>query len=64
MEPSLIDKAASFNTVRVPGRWTNNAAPTADATIDEAFAARVDQNGIPELSKLRPPRDRDVFEAA
>jgi endoglucanase len=44
MEPAFIEKAAgSFATVRLPVRWTNHAAPTADATIDEAFAARVDQ---------------------
>lgn len=24
-------------------RWSNHAAPTADAKIDEAFASRVDQ---------------------
>jgi endoglucanase len=29
--------------VRLPVRWSNHAAPTADATIDEAFAQRVDQ---------------------
>jgi endoglucanase len=27
----------------LPVRWSNHAAPTADATIDEAFAKRVDQ---------------------
>ena len=44
MEPAFIEKAAgSFSTVRLPVRWTNHAAPTADAKIDEAFAARVDQ---------------------
>ena len=43
LEPAYIDKAAgAFNTVRLPVRWSNNAAPTADARLDEAFAARVD----------------------
>lgn len=43
-EPDLVDLAARhFRTVRVPVRWSNHAAPTADATIDEAFARRVDQ---------------------
>jgi endoglucanase len=44
LEPAYIDKVAgTFNTVRLPVRWSNNAAPTADATLDEAFAKRVDQ---------------------
>lgn len=44
LEPAFIDKAASsFATVRVPVRWSNHAAPTADATLDEVFAKRVDQ---------------------
>lgn len=43
LEPEYIDKAAgAFNTVRLPVRWSNNAAPTADARLDEAFATRVD----------------------
>lgn len=43
-EPEFIDLAASnFATVRVPVRWSNHAAPTADATLDEGFAKRVDQ---------------------
>ncbi len=43
-EPFLIEAAASrFQTVRLPVRWSNHAAPTADATIDEAFARRVDE---------------------
>jgi endoglucanase len=43
LEPAFIDKASqAFQTVRLPVRWSNHAAPTADATIDEAFAARVD----------------------
>ncbi len=42
-EARFIDLAASrFRTVRLPVRWTNHAAPTADATLDEAFARRVD----------------------
>jgi len=44
LEPAFIDKAASaFTTVRLPVRWSNHAAPTADATIDEAFFAKVDK---------------------
>lgn len=44
LEPAYIDKVAEvFSTVRVPIRWSNHAAPSADATIDEAFARRVDQ---------------------
>jgi len=43
LEPAYIDKVAgSFTTVRLPVRWSNNAAPGADATLDPAFAARVD----------------------
>lgn len=42
-EPGYADKVAGkFNTVRLPVRWSNNAAPTADAKLDEAFASRVD----------------------
>lgn len=42
-EPAYIALAARhFRTVRLPVRWSNHAAPTADATIDEAFARRVD----------------------
>jgi endoglucanase len=44
LEPAYIDKAAgAFKTIRLPVRWSNHAAPTADATIDEAFAQRVDK---------------------
>jgi endoglucanase len=43
LEPAYIDKVAgAFTTVRLPVRWSNHAAPTEDATLDEAFAARVD----------------------
>lgn len=43
VEDRFIDLAAShFRTVRLPVRWTNHAAATADATLDEAFARRVD----------------------
>lgn len=43
LEDRFIDLAASrFRTVRLPVRWSNHAAPTADATLDEAFARRVD----------------------
>ena len=38
--PFLV--ADLFNTVRLPVRWSNHAAPTADATLDEDFARRVD----------------------
>lgn len=31
-----------FKTVRLPVRWSNHAALTADATLDEVFAKRVD----------------------
>jgi len=34
--------AAKFANVRIPVRWSNHAAPTADATLDEFFARRVD----------------------
>ena len=37
-----VIKAAGFTHVRLPVRWTNHAAPTADATLDPAFASRVD----------------------
>jgi endoglucanase len=30
-----------FTTIRLPVRWSNHAAPTADATLDEFFATRV-----------------------
>lgn len=44
LEPAYIDiVAGAFTTVRLPVRWSNHAAPTADATLDEAFAKRVDQ---------------------
>lgn len=44
LEPAYIDKVAgAFSTVRVPVRWSNHAALTADARLDEAFARRVDQ---------------------
>lgn len=44
VEPRYIDLAVrNFTTVRVPVRWSNHAAPTADAKIDEAFARRVDK---------------------
>lgn len=35
--------AGAFTTVRLPVRWSNHAAPAADATLDEVFAARVNQ---------------------
>ena len=43
VEPQLIElAAANFSTVRVPIRWSNHAAVTADATLDDFFAKRVD----------------------
>lgn len=43
VEDRYIDLIAqSFATVRIPARWSNHAAPTADATLDETFARRVD----------------------
>lgn len=43
LEPRYVDLAAgAFKTVRLPVRWTNHAAPTADATLNEDFARRVD----------------------
>lgn len=43
VEPAYIDLAAgAFTTVRLPVRWTNHAAATEDATLDETFAKRVD----------------------
>ena len=44
LEPAYIDiVAGAFTTVRLPVRWSNHAAPTADATLNEEFAKRVDQ---------------------
>jgi endoglucanase len=43
VEQRFIDKStAVFKTVRIPVRWSNHAAKTADAKLDETFAARVD----------------------
>jgi len=43
LDPAYVDKVAGvFNTVRVPVRWSNHAALTADATIDEFFFGRID----------------------
>lgn len=43
LEPAYIDQVArAFTTVRLPVRWSNHAALTADATLDPAFASRVD----------------------
>ena len=44
LEPDYLDKVASvFTTVRLPVRFTNHAALTADATLDPEFAKRVDR---------------------
>lgn len=43
LDPGYVDVVASaFKTVRVPVRWSNHAAATADATLDEQFAKRMD----------------------
>jgi len=43
LEPRFITLATRhFQTVRLPVRWSNHAAPTADARLDEVFARRVD----------------------
>jgi endoglucanase len=41
--PSIDRVAGTFKTVRVPVRWSNHASATADATLDEVFATRVDK---------------------
>ena len=42
-ESHYVDEiAAHFNTVRIPVQWSNHAAKTADATLDEAFFERVE----------------------
>jgi endoglucanase len=54
LESAYIDKAAgAFTAVRLPVRWSNHAAPTADATLDEVFAARVDSAVDALLAKGR-----------
>lgn len=43
VEQHFIDTAtAVFKTIRLPVKWSNHAAPTEDATLNEAFARRVD----------------------
>ena len=43
LEQEYIDQAAAaFKTVRLPVRFSNHAALTEDATLDEFFAGRVD----------------------
>jgi endoglucanase len=43
VESSYIEEVANnFTTVRLPVRWSNHAAPTEDAALDEVFARRVD----------------------
>lgn len=39
-DPAVI-KAAGFKSVRLPVRWSNHAAVTADAALEPVFAARV-----------------------
>jgi endoglucanase len=36
-------KSAGFSHIRLPVRWTNHAALSADATLDETFATRIDE---------------------
>lgn len=44
LEPAYIDLVqGKFTTIRLPVRWSNHAAATADATLDEVFATRVTQ---------------------
>jgi endoglucanase len=44
VEPEYIRTVTgAFSNVRVPVRWSNHAAVTADATLDETFARRVDE---------------------
>lgn len=44
IEMAHIDKVAgAFTNVRLPVRWSNHAARTEDATLDERFARRVDE---------------------
>jgi endoglucanase len=44
LEPALLAvPAGHFRTVRLPVRWSNHAAPGAEATLQEPFARRVDQ---------------------
>ena len=44
LDPAYVNLVAEkFKTARVPVRWTNHAAPTPDAKIDEFFANRVDK---------------------
>ncbi len=54
LQDDYFDKVAEagFDSVRLPVRWSNHAAPTADATLDEAFAKRVD-HAVDELLKRR-----------
>ena len=43
LEQEYIDQAtAAFKTIRLPVRFSNHAALTEDATLDDFFAARVD----------------------
>jgi endoglucanase len=44
LDPAYVPVVAQhFKTVRLPVRWSNHAAATADATLDEFFAKRVDR---------------------
>jgi endoglucanase len=43
LDPAYVPVVASkFTNVRIPVRWSNHAATTADAKLDEFFAKRVD----------------------
>jgi endoglucanase len=44
LEAAYLDRIAGmFDTVRLPVRWSNHSAPTADAKLNEDFALRVDK---------------------
>lgn len=44
VRPAYIDVATqAFQTIRLPVRWSNHAAPTIDGKLDEVFARRVDE---------------------
>jgi endoglucanase len=44
---ALVERAG-FTHIRLPVRWSNHAAVTADATLDEGFASRID--GVIDLA--------------
>jgi len=54
LQEDYFDKVveAGFQSVRLPVRWSNHAALSGDAVIDEAFAKRVD-HAVDELLKRK-----------